>query len=149
MGFLFSKPSYLKIKITKYAGGFIFHHNGQYRKIIICAGHPDNSFTTVTTSTEKEYKEYGSFHTYNGESKNMFNVLNTYNPKKDNIEFILSRLETECDLKRFVGAWGAVTEWVKNVLNATANILSNIPSIVWTGIGMMIGCSNGPKQITG
>ncbi len=118
-----SSYSYLKIKITNYTAGFIFEEvTGIYKKITIAAGHPDNSFNNQIFTTKTNYETYGDWYYYDGDYKSLRNVLNSFNPKGDNIHFLIDRLKTECNLEKYESTWNIICSWVKNVASAISSV---------------------------
>ncbi len=114
--------SYLKLKINQFTASFIIYHHNKYIKIIIAAGHSDNSFTHQYNSSKEIYDSHGQFYTYNGDSQTLYDVLTSYDPKKDKIDFLLCRLDTECDLQKYNSTWNAIVQWAVYVIKNTATI---------------------------
>lgn len=110
--------SYLKIKPSThgYALGFIFEHGQRYVKVIVAAGHPDNAFMSETQSTKQEYDSYGDWYLYNGDSDKLHAALTSFRPKNDAVRALISRLEVECELKKYESTWGVIFRWAKTVI---------------------------------
>lgn len=112
--------SYLRIKVTNYTIGIIFIHNDNYQKFTIAAGHPDNSVKRHTIVNRSEYNSYGDWYYYDGKSEYLYEVLSSFNPHKDNIQFLVDRLKTECNIQKYRSTWSKIMEWVQNIIKTAS-----------------------------
>ena len=111
-----SSYSYLKIKVLDCTMGIIINNNDNtYIKILLAVGHPINSHKTISDSNYTEYNNYGDWYYYDGDINKLKNILSNFNPKNDNIKFLVSRLTTECNLDKYYRIWDKIMAWVSNI----------------------------------
>ena len=137
-----STTSYLRINVTTYALGIIFEtkNSGVYKKILISAGHPDNSYTDVTYTTANEYNKYGEWYDYNGDGDELEKVITRFNPKKGTVRELMDNLIVRCDMHLYKNTLTIICEGMKKIIE----IISAVPKTWW---GYLLGASE-KKAIT-
>lgn len=113
---LFGKYDYVKIKRLKHVISFAFRHNSIYYKFII-ACHPDKCFNhRKPPMSYNEYYYFGDWHYYDGNSKKLYEQIEEFNPKPENLELMVNLIEAECNLKRYKHTCAIIGEWVQYVV---------------------------------
>jgi hypothetical protein len=129
--------SYLKIKLTEsgFGIGFVFEYKNEYKKIFMCAGHPDNTYKEINSSNKDCYEKYGDWYVYNGDFDELNNVLDKFDPKKSIISSLMDELQLRCEIQKYRTTWEIINQWTENVIKATKLIVDSASG--WMGTGLL------------
>ncbi len=84
--------------------------------------HENSDHCQTINTTNADYYNYGDWFYYNGNSSGLYNVLTNYQPSRDNIPFLISRLETECEIHKYENTLQILWRWAKSTLTCIGTI---------------------------
>lgn len=131
--------SYLKIRVVNSYAGFIFWHNGSYKKVTICVDTDENTcYNKTCKATRREYKKYGMW--YECDNINyikFYNILTNFIPKTSNISALTAKLDVECGLRKYKTIQDTIKEWSSFILDKAGRIKDIIDVSCKIAIGMV------------
>ena len=112
------EENYLRLHSDNpYKTGIIIKYDNRYIKYIISYGHSDKTIKNIYVTDEEEFNKYGKKYGYDCDTHVVYEIVNNYDPKLDNISYLLSRLKIECNLKIVIEQkLTGIFHWFKNMI---------------------------------
>lgn len=112
------EENYLRLNNDNpYKTGIIIKYDNIYIKYIISYGHSDKTIKNIVVTDEEEFNKYGKKYSYDSETHVVYEIVNNYDPKLDKIDYLLSRLKIECNLKIVIEKkLTGILNWFKNMI---------------------------------
>ena len=85
-------------------------------------------FYLSTYTNKSDYDNYGNWYHYNGNSYGLHHVLTTFDPKKDKVMYLISKLETECEVEKYESTVQILWRWSQESLT----FIGAIPAAILT-----------------